>query len=174
MKEFENIQFTLTFKQDVNKKEADKELARWLKPLMDIINDRDIELEIYSEIGKNLKYHYHGYFCWSNDHPEIGELCKIMLHKWKHGNGFVGLSYGSIDTWIEYISKAVGPKYLMHHSEETINEWINEKLDIIKLEDLNTIGDWLDYIKLQTIHEESKELPTVAQAETEGSSLNKK
>lgn len=95
-----NYQFTLTFRSDVNSIIADRLLNSWLRTG----TQGKIDYLIFPEIGRNLRYHYHGYFQYEDSYEP---LVLKMLFRWKHMNGFVKKSEGTLSRWIRYISKDI-------------------------------------------------------------------
>jgi len=93
---------TLTFKRDVNAQEAKVYLFKWLKPLI----QKGIQFRFVSEIGKNLKFHYHGLILTTA--PEATLVVREALFRWKHTRGFIYLSKGSKEGWVRYIEKDAG------------------------------------------------------------------
>lgn len=137
----DNIQFTLTFRGEVNKQKADRILLNWLRPLRSQ-KHTTLDFRIISEIGSNLKYHYHGYFKYDNDVDK--HACLYLLYKWKNRHGYVGISKGALDGWKAYISKDIGAPYQLLVNKINLQHLLLKQNK--EIAEASARGDLLDYI----------------------------
>lgn len=111
-----SFQVTLTFKRDVDKQYADSVLVGELLQLY--CKSSLLSVDFYSEIGSNLKYHFHGLIICNTFHDIT--YVKSFLFRWKKRYGFVYRSHGDDKGWTQYIAKDGYASYSIHVTNDKL------------------------------------------------------